>query len=757
MFTVTVTEKDGQTATLSFDKNEVSIGRVKGNDIVLPKGNVSKRHSRIVVKDGKFIVVDLKSTNGTYVNGRKITSPQVIKDSDKVYIGDFTIAIADSAGMGAGPPAPPPPGMGDMSGASGSALPSANPGGMGGPSLSRLGGPPSPPPPEPPGNPGMSGLGLGGRPPLSGGAPPPPSPLSSNRPGMGERRATAQDMPSLSSPGRGGPNSSPTNALRPSSLSPRGSAPPPSPRPPLGGPSSSGMGAPGGLGGPNNDLGPPSSPGGHAQQSTPPPGRLGSSGAPASMANQNTPPRGLGAPSGRLGSGGAPARPSSGGQAPMPNVRPLAPPPPVAPALFTPGAVAIPSPPRLVSRFDESFYGQQTQAADQFFATVDPRDLPTLYPPSEEDRQRFEQIVRDITTRVGAGPDVAEHLLSEAIGLGPLEVLLDDENIEEIYVNSHDQLLYKQSGQIVVAQRTYSHPDFLFLTAQRLLGGRADEPGAEPVDEVRFSDGTRVHIVMPPLAPRGPVLTVRKAPRSYRSLSDLVNAGALSHGMADFLTKAVEAGRSIVVGGPTGSGRTEMLNALGELIPNGTRIVVIEDDGGLKLPQETLVSLEAGPGGDARFDLRYLMRSALRMRPDRILVNALSGPEVYDWVTAAAGGTYGSMAACHATSAHDLLGRLESLALLGAHDLSPRGLREQIARAVHLAVITHRGADGQMRVQQIAEVQGIDLDAFRVGDVFVYHPDGSGAGTHKPTGYVPVFYEALKNAGSSVDTGIFQT
>lgn len=428
----------------------------------------------------------------------------------------------------------------------------------------------------------------------------------------------------------------------------------------------------------------------------------------------------------------------------------------MTPALYTPGAVAIAPRPQLVSRFDENFFGLQQQAADAFFASIDPRELPTFYPPSEEDRQRFDAIVRDVAEQVGGGVDLSDHLLSEAIGLGPLEMLLDDETVEEIYVNSYDQLLYRQAGQVVVARRAYSHPDFLFLTAQRLLGGRADEPDADPVDEVRFSDGTRVHIVMPPIAPRGPVLTVRKAPRTYRSLGELVGAGVLTGGMADFLTHAVEAGRSIVIAGPAGLGRTEMLNALGELIPNGTRIVVVEDDGALRLPQETLVSLETGTGGEAKYDLRYLLRSAVRMRPERILVNALKGPEVYDWVTAAAGGTYGSMATCHGTSAHDLLARLESLCLLGAHDMSPRGLREQIARGVHLIVVMHTAPNGTQRVQEIAEVQGIDLDAFRICDVFVFRADMAG-GSHAPTGYVPMFVEALKNAGVAVDAGIFQT
>ncbi len=755
MFTVTVTEKEGPSATLSFDKAEISIGRVKGNDIVLPKGNVSKRHSRIVVKDGKFIVVDLKSTNGTYVNGRKITSPQVIKDSDKVYIGDFTIAIREGGGGAT---------TGDMSDIMG--------GGMGDsssmPARPSMGAPaPAPPGPSlsrmPPAPPAMDN-GMGGR-------------------GLADmRRPTTPDMPALSPPPMGA--SSPTNTLRPPSLPPRPStsptppppmAPPPvtappamTPPPPMTPPPSMTpphMAPPAMMQPPPPAMQPPPP----AMQPPPPAMQPPPAMTPAMAPRPTLAPQAT--PQARLGSGGAPAptpapRPLAqsapqrlGGGAAQSStgniaVRPLAPPPLAPPALYTPGAVAVPPAPRFVSRFDEGFASLQQAAADQLLATTDPRDLPTHYPPSEEDRERFEALVRDAVARVGGGPDLTEHLLSEAIGLGPLELLLDDESVEEIYVNASDQIVYRQHGQIVSAARCYSHPDFLFLTAQRLLGGRGDEPGAEPVDEVRFSDGTRVHIVMPPLAPRGPILTVRKARRRHRSLTELVAAGVLNPAMAEFLTRAVEAGRSIVIGGPVGSGRAELLAALGELIPNGTRIVTVEDEGALRLPQETVVALEAGTGAEARYDLRYLLRSAVRMRPERILVNALSGAETYDWVTSAAGGTFGSMATCHATSGHDLLGRLESLALLGAHDLSPRGLREQIARGVHLLVILHRTPEGGSRVQQIAEVQGVDLDAFRICDIFAWRAE-AGAGSFAPTGYVPAFYEALRAAGMPADTGIF--
>ncbi|MEO1272788.1 MAG: ATPase, T2SS/T4P/T4SS family, partial [Myxococcota bacterium] len=390
----------------------------------------------------------------------------------------------------------------------------------------------------------------------------------------------------------------------------------------------------------------------------------------------------------------------------------------------------------------------------EFFGQVDPRDLPTLYPPTDEDRAQYEPLAQEILNRQGQS-GMLEHLMSEIIGLGPLELLLDDAEVEEIYVNSHDQILYRKHDQIITAERAYSHPDFLYLAAQRLMGGRIDDPAASPVDEVRFSDGTRVHILMPPLAPRGPVLTVRKAPRGYRTVEQLVEQGVFSAAIAEFLGHAVTAGRSILIGGVMNTGRDELLNALGNLIPDGTRIVTIEESASLQLAQQSVVSLETGTGHQHHFDMRYLMRSSLRMRPERLLVNSLSGPEAYEWVTAAAGGTVGSMAVCNGVSSRDLLGRLESLCMMGGHDVAPRGLREQIARAVHLVIIMHRQGDGALRVHQISEVQGVDLDTLRVSDIFYFRAEQDG-GSFVPTGYVPQFYEALKSAGIPADAGIFQ-
>lgn len=419
------------------------------------------------------------------------------------------------------------------------------------------------------------------------------------------------------------------------------------------------------------------------------------------------------------------------------------------PSVYTPGAGVVTSRPEFVQQRDEGFAREQAEAAGRFFASVDPSTLPTYYPPSPDDRAQWDGAATDAAQ---GNREIADALLSEIVGLGPLENLLDDQSVEEIYVNSFDQILTRQGNRVVTAARTYSHPDFLFLAAQRLLGARLEDPTSEPAEEVRFSDGTRVHILMPPLAPRGPVLTVRKSRGAARSLDELAAAGVMNPAMAEMLRQAVDAGRTILVAGAAASARDELLGALAAGIADGTRIVLVENAGSVRLPQHSVVHLDVASAG--QYDTRYLLRAAVRMAPERIVLNTLQGGEAYEWVASAAAGTSGSLATIFGTSARDAIGRLQSLAQLGAFDASPRGLREQIARAVHLVAVVHTDGNGQARVQQISEVQGIDLDSFRVNDVFYWRAEGA-AGNFVATGYVPMFYEALRAAGLAVDTSIF--
>jgi pilus assembly protein CpaF len=405
------------------------------------------------------------------------------------------------------------------------------------------------------------------------------------------------------------------------------------------------------------------------------------------------------------------------------------------------------------SEFESDFHAAQHDVARVLFESISIDSLSIDYPPAPSDRDGFERKVSSAVSTVSPQVDrdtLVDLITSECVGLGPVEMYLDDPEVQDIYVNRFDQILIRRNGEMLVAQRAFSHPDFLSLAAQRLLGTRDENVGA---DEVRFGDGTRVHVVMPPLSVDGPALTIRKPPTEHPSLDDLVGRDALSSGMREFLERAVQSGRSILVAGPTSSGKSTLLGAVAGLIPEGTRVVTVEESSHLNLALNSVVRLESNPA--TNHDLRYLVRTAVAMHPERIIVDECRGGEAYEWVTSAASGTEGSMIATHGTSASDALGRLESLCLLGNPEISPRGLREQISRAVDFVVVVHRNGDNGFRVRQITEVQGVDLDAFRLNDVFYYRVEGSEEQFH-PTGYIPLFYEDLRHSGIEVDFDIFR-
>ncbi|RVU48411.1 FHA domain-containing protein [Lujinxingia sediminis] len=727
MFSVIISEKGGQQSRLDFDTSEITIGRMKGNDIVLPKGNVSKQHTRIVLRDNAFFIVDLKSTNGTYVNGRKVIAEQPVGEADKIYIGDFILQVEQpNAAANPGPPMPPlAPGRGI--------------------------------PPQPPQAPG---------------GPPP----------MDRHFPTVMDGPQAS-----GFGVQPQSGAQQPFQAPQHSASGPQATPPR---------APSFPGAP---MTPPTP--------TPPPaGALGQDvrqtyadiGAhpidadvlevtpeveplaqdervtgegqafeadyeevdPFDVAATPTPtpqaaPQAPASPEPPVPSFDAPAYEVPVFDAPAEEE--TAPPSPLDEGVVeTPGPLGIrPLATRIAleDEFDPEGHMAQVDVARVFFERVGEDELPLSYPPEESDRARFENTIDEAIEVVGPSGDreaLIETLLTEAVGLGPVESYLDDPEVQAIYVNRFDRIILRRGGKLVIAPRVFSHPEFLTLAARRLLG---PQDGVSPADEVRFGDGTRVHIVMPPLAVDGPVLSIRKPRRYQPSLDELAAQGTMSAGMADFLRRAVEAGRSIVIAGPTSSGKTTLLNALSRLVPESSRLIAIEEHSSLNLDAPTALRLEANPAQG--YDMRYLLRGAVAMHPQRIVLDECRGAEAYDWVTAAASGTEGSMLTLHGSSAIDALGRLESLSLLGATDLSPRGLREQVARSVNLVVVLHATSEGGFRVQQISEVQGVDLDTFRLGDVFYYRVEG-GTGEFYPTGYIPMFYEDLRHAGVDVDLGIFR-
>lgn len=765
MMIVTISEKGGQQSQYDFQKPEITIGRMKGNDIVLPKGNVSKKHSRISVVDGNVIISDLNSTNGTYVNGRKVTGEQPLTENDKIYIGDFILQVEAPQPANQAPAGPPQPPSGPNQSGYGGGGAQGGQGGQGGM------------PPSPPSAPDQQVSGLGGGGPVddlfaagdsqapgvtgndpaaqrrnsSAGAPMHGSGPHGGQPNAGQPGAS---QPSAGQPSAGQPSASQPSASQPSASQPGSSQP---------GSSQQGAAAEPALD--FDDLGFGSEP------SSGPNRRASSAGASPSPRHNSG--AGNPAPSGRNRSpsgAGAPSQPSQApSQAPsqsQPHRPERTPPGPSREPMDNQdrlggGGVGRSARPRggvgpaqeVRSEFDADFHAAQHDVARVLFETVNFEELPLDYPPTPAERDDFERRVNDAVGKVNPMGDrdaLVDLITSECVGLGPIELYLDDPDVQDIYVNRFDQILVRRNGEMIVAQRAFSHPDFLTTAAQRLLGTRDEMIGA---DEVRFSDGTRVHVVMPPLSVDGPALTIRKPPTEHPTLQDLQTRGVLSPGMREFLERAVEAGRSFLVAGPTSSGKSTLLGAIAKLIPSGTRVVTVEESTHLDLPQASVVRLEANP--TTGYDMKYLVRTAVAMHPQRILVDECRGGEAYEWVTSAASGTEGSMITAHGTSPSDALGRLESLCLLGNPEISPRGLREQIARAVDFVVVVHRSDDNGFRVRQVTEVQGVDLDAFRLNDVFYHRVEGSEEQFH-PTGYIPLFYEDLRHAGVEVDFDIFR-
>ena len=573
-FSVILTEKGGPTQRLDFECEEITIGRVDENDICLPKGNISKKHTRIVVKDGKIIVLDLKSTNGTYVNGRKLAGPQLISPADKVFIGDFILNV------------------------------------------------------EPP----------------------------------------DLDLPRDGAPADGTPV-----------------AEEPTMTPAI-----------------------PHSKAGEATRREPHP------------------------------------RPSTSTPAPQP----CAPP---------------------------SSHGQTLQLVHgRLIEALDLRRLDLDALGSDELWQKAEASVRQIVSRMDQTGELDPHLdrdeliedvLNEALGLGPLETWLADDSVSEIMVNSPTQIYVEREGKLERVEKAFSSAQAVLGVIERIvapLGRHIDE--SSPFVDARLPDGSRVNAIIPPLALKGPCITIRKFKRDLLGVDSLIGFGTLTPPMAQFLETCVKVRRNVVISGGTGSGKTTLLNVLAGYIPEQERIVSIEDAAELQLPQDHWIQLESRPAnieGKGQITIRDLVRNALRMRPDRIVVGECRGGEALDMLQAMNTGHDGSLTTLHANSTRDALARLETMVLMSGMELPVRAIREQIASAVNVILQQARFADGSRKVTAISEVSGMEQDVITMQDIFRFKQEGfddQGAmvGRFVATGFVPKFYDDLQQRGIPVDLEIFR-
>jgi pilus assembly protein CpaF len=293
------------------------------------------------------------------------------------------------------------------------------------------------------------------------------------------------------------------------------------------------------------------------------------------------------------------------------------------------------------------------------------------------------------------------------------------------------------------------------------LGRRIDEK--VPMVDARLRDGSRVNAIIPPLALKGPAITIRKFSKKLLGIPDLVAFGSMTEQIATFLGAAVHARQNIVISGGTGSGKTTLLNVLSAFIPDDERIVTIEDAAELQLPQAHVVSLESRPAnieGEGAITIRDLVRNSLRMRPDRIVVGECRGGEALDMLQAMNTGHDGSLTTLHANTPSDALSRLETLALMAGLDLPSRAIRDQIASAVQLVVQQSRMPDGSRRITYVTEICGQESGQFVARDVFRFEqtgiaPDGKVIGQFRPTGHVPAFIKLLPNRGIQVPDEIF--
>ncbi|MBW2627722.1 MAG: Flp pilus assembly complex ATPase component TadA [Deltaproteobacteria bacterium] len=366
----------------------------------------------------------------------------------------------------------------------------------------------------------------------------------------------------------------------------------------------------------------------------------------------------------------------------------------------------------------------------------------------------LEQIVSRFATELPPMTDLARlvtEMTDEALGLGPLQGLLEDDAVSEIMVVDPNTIYVERQGRIRLTPLRFTDDESCRAAIERIvtpLGRRIDE--STPLVDARLKDGSRVNAIIPPLAIRGPCITIRKFARSPLQMEQLVALGSLSDPMARFLQRCVRAKKNMVISGGTGSGKTTLLNVLSTEIPSEERIVTIEDAAELCLDQPHVVSLESKPcnlEGLGGYNIRDLLKNALRMRPDRIIVGECRAGEAIDMLQAMNTGHEGSMTTTHANSASEALKRVETLCMMAGLDLSPRTIREQIAASVHVVVQQTRFSDGTRRLTSITEVGPLGDDGQLVlHDIFAFHRTGTGPsgdvlGEHRTTGHVPSFLD----------------
>ena len=380
----------------------------------------------------------------------------------------------------------------------------------------------------------------------------------------------------------------------------------------------------------------------------------------------------------------------------------------------------------------------------------------------------LDRVLREVRHELPDGIPLAalrQALLDELTGYGPISPMLRMSEITEIMVNGPDRIFVESRGRLYETGVRFFNEQHLVQIIQRIvepLGRHVDD--ASPMVDARLPDGSRVNAVVPPLALDGASMTIRKFAEKKLTTDDLIGFGSMTREMALFLEEAVKARQNILVSGGTGSGKTTLLNILSQFIPEGERVVTVEDSAELKLSHRNIVRLEARPAnveGKGRITIRDLVINCLRMRPDRIIVGECRGAEALDMLQAMNTGHDGSLTTAHANNPRDALTRLENMVMMAGYDLPSSAIREQVSSAIDLIVQQSRLADGSRKVVKIVEITGRENDVIQMQDVFEFRQTGIAEGgivegDYSATGNIPFFIEERRKSGTlGIDMSVF--
>ncbi len=393
---------------------------------------------------------------------------------------------------------------------------------------------------------------------------------------------------------------------------------------------------------------------------------------------------------------------------------------------------------------------------------------------SVENRDGLRQQVEEAAGVLLAGQDtplsrqerqrLMSEIADEILGLGPIEQLMKDPTITEVMVNRHNQVYFERQGLLYLSPVSFRDDAHIMRIIEKIiapLGRRIDE--GSPMVDARLADGSRVNAIIPPLAVDGPSITIRRFSRDPFTVEDLIGFGTLTEEMAEFFKACIQTRLNILISGGTGTGKTTFLNVLSSFLPNRERIVTIEDPCELQLRQPNLVRLETRPPNienKGEVTQRQLVRNALRMRPDRIIVGEVRTGEAFDMLQAMNTGHDGSLTTVHANTPRDALARVENMVMMAGLDLPVRSIREQVASAIHLIIQLSRMRDGVRRITQVSEIAGMEGEMITLQDIFVFRQtgidqDGRVLGHSRGTGLRPRFVDRFEQYGIYLPPNIF--